>query len=152
MNTAAARLPANPRLPAWRDPAAWAKAADIFAVLIALALPWSTSLVGIFSFIWLAAVAPTLDFRLFLQSLKQPISVLPIALFVLALFGTLWSDASWGARLYAVGPVAKLLVLPFLFHHFERSARGMWVFLAFLVSCALLMAMSWLVLIYPGLT
>jgi len=66
--------------------------------------------------------------------------------------GTLWSDASWGARFYAVGPVAKLLVLPFLFHHFERSGRGMWVFTAFLVSCALLMAMSWLVLIYPGLT
>jgi O-antigen ligase len=43
-------------------------------------------------------------------------------------------------------------VLPFLFHHFERSGRGMWVFTAFLVSCALLMAMSWLVLMYPGLT
>ena len=26
-------------LPAWRDPAAWAKTADIFAVLIALSLP-----------------------------------------------------------------------------------------------------------------
>ena len=84
MNAAAATSPANPPasppLPAWRDPAAWAKAADIFAVLIALALPWSTSLVGIFSFIWLAAVAPTLDFRLFLQSLKRPISALPIGL------------------------------------------------------------------------
>ena len=144
--------PASPPLPAWRDPAAWARAADIFAVLIALSLPWSTSLVGIFSFIWLAAVAPTLDFRLFLQSLKRPISALPIALFVLAAAGTLWSGASWGARLYAVGPVAKLLVLPFLFHHFERSTRGMWVFVAFLISCALLMMMSWLVLIYPGLT
>ena len=27
----------------------------------------------------------------------------------------------------------KLLVLPFLFYHFERSTRGMWVFIAFLV-------------------
>jgi len=144
--------PASPPLPLWRDPAAWAKAADILAALIALSLPWSTSLVGIFSIIWLAAVAPTLDFRLFLQSLKRPISALPIALFVLALVGTLWSGASWGARLYAVGPVAKLLVMPFLFHHFERSTRGMWVFVAFLISCVLLMMMSWLVLIYPGLT
>jgi O-antigen ligase len=152
VNAAAATSPASPPLPVWRDPAAWTKAADIFAVLIALSLPWSTSLVGIFSFIWLAAVAPTLDFRVFLQSLKRPISALPIALFVLALLGTLWSEASWGARLYAVGPVAKLLVLPFLFHHFARSVRGMWVFTAFLVSCALLMVMSWLVLIYPGLT
>ena len=32
----------------WRDPAAWAKTADIFAILIALSLPWSTSLVGDF--------------------------------------------------------------------------------------------------------
>ena len=35
-------------LPVWRDPAAWSKTADIFAILIALSLPWSTSLVGIF--------------------------------------------------------------------------------------------------------
>jgi O-antigen ligase len=156
VNAAAAKPPANPPatspLPVWRDPAAWAKTADIFAVLIALSLPWSTSLVGIFSFIWLAVVVPTLDFRQFLRSLTRPINALPIALFVLAAVGTLWSDASWGARLYAVGPVAKLLVLPFLFHHFERSTRGMWVFTAFLASCALLMAMSWLVLMYPGIT
>jgi O-antigen ligase len=147
-----ANPPASPPLPAWRDPAVGANTADIFAILIALSLPWSTSLVGIFSLIWLAAVAATLDFRPFLQSLKQPISALPVGLFVLAAAGTLWSDASWGARLYSVGPAAKLLVLPFLFHHFERSARGMWVFTAFLVSCALLMVMSWLVLMYPGLT
>ena len=97
-------------------------------------------------------VAPTLDFRRFLQSLKRPISALPIALFVLALVGTLWSDAPWGARFYALSPATKLLVLPLLFYHFERSTRGMWVLIAFLVSCTLLMAMSWLVLIYPGLS
>ena len=49
MNAEAARSLASPALPAWRDPAAWAKTADIVAVLIALALPWSTSLVGIFA-------------------------------------------------------------------------------------------------------
>ena len=49
-------------------------------------------------------------------------------------------------------PTAKLLVLPVLFYHFERSARGMWVFVAFLVSCTLLMVMSWIVLLYPGLS
>ena len=74
------------------------ESADIVAMLIALSLPWSTSLVGIFAVVWLLAVAPTLDFRLFLQSLKRPICALPIALFVLALVGTLWSDAPWGAR------------------------------------------------------
>jgi O-antigen ligase len=125
---------------------------DLVAVLIAFSLPWSTSLVGLFAIIWLVTLAPTLDFKLFLQSLKRPICALPIALFLLALGGTLWSDAPWGARSYALSPVTKLLVLPLLFYHFERSARGMWVFVAFLVSCVLLMMMSWLVLMYPGLT
>jgi O-antigen ligase len=152
VSATAATSSASPALPAWRDPAAWARTADIFAVLIALSLPWSTSLVGIFAAIWLVTVAPTLDIRLFLQSLRRPISALPIALFALALLGTLWSDAAWGARLYAVGPTAKLLMLPVLFYHYERSARGMWVFAAFLVSCTLLMAMSWIVAFDPGLS
>ena len=56
-----------------------------------------------------------------MRSLKRPICAAPIALFVLALVGTLWSDAGWGVRFYAVGPTAKLLVLPLLFYHFERS-------------------------------
>lgn len=152
MNASAATSPAVQALPAWRDPAGWAKAADILAALIAFSLPWSTSLVGILAALWLVAVAPTLDVRLFLQSLKRPICALPIALFLLALVGTLWSNASWDARSYALSPATKLLILPLLFYHFERSARGMWVFVAFLVSCALLMVMSWLVLIYPDLT
>ncbi len=139
-------------LRAWRDPAAWSRTADIVAVLIALSLPWSTSLVGIFVAVWLVSVAPTLDVRVFLRSLRRPICAFPIALFVLAAVGTLWSDAAWGARLYAIGPAFKLLVLPFLFYHYERSARGMWVFNAFLISCALLMVISWVVFFYPHLS
>ena len=136
----------------WRDPAAWLTTADVFAVLIALSLPWSTSLTGIFAAAWLVTVAPTLDIRVFLESLKRPVCVFPIALFGLALLGTLWSDAAWGVRLHAVGPAAKLLVLPVMFYHYQRSTRGMWVFAAFLVSCTVLMAVSWIVAFYPGLS
>jgi O-antigen ligase len=143
---------ASPVLPVWRDPVAWTKTADIFAVLIALSLPWSTSLTGILATAWLVTVTPTLDIRLFLESLKRPICALPIALFALALVGTLWSDAAWGVRLYALSPAAKLLVLPVLFYHYERSTRGIWVLAAFLASCTLLMAMSWIVAFYPGLS
>ncbi|WP_334446520.1 O-antigen ligase family protein [Bradyrhizobium sp. AZCC 1610] len=128
------------------------KASDVVAVLLALSLPWSTSLVGIFGAALLVTVAPTLELKSFLASLKRPIFALPIALFVLALVGTLWSDASWGARFYAVGPAAKLLVLPVLLYHFERSTRGTWVFVAFLVSCTLLMLMSWMVFLRPELS
>jgi hypothetical protein len=151
VNSGAIASPGNIVLRLWRDPVAWVTAADIFAVLTALALPWSTSLVAIFVLCWLGTVAWVLDYRVYFESLKRPICFLPIALFVLAAVGTLWSDASWAARLYAVGPAAKLLVLPGLFYHFERSTRGMWVFIAFLVSCALLMAMSWIVAFDPNL-
>ena len=139
-------------LPVWHDPAAWMKVSDIVAVLLALSLPWSTSLVGILGAVLLITVAPTVELKGFLALLKRPISVLPIALFVLALVGTLWSDATWGARFYAVGPALKLLVLPVLFYHFERSTRGTWVFAAFLVSCTLLMLISWVVFLHPGLS
>jgi O-antigen ligase len=135
----------------WRDPAAWTTTADIFVILIAVSLPWSTSLVAIFAAALLVAMCPFLDVGAFLQSLKRPICALPIALFALAVVGTLWSDAPWGARLYAIGPTAKLLALPVLFYHFERSARGVQVLTAFLVSCVLLLAMSWLVAFDPRL-
>jgi O-antigen ligase len=133
----------------WRDPAAWVMTTDIFLILVALSLPWSTSLVGIFAVAALITMAPFFDARAFLEVVKRPASFLPVALCVLAVVGTLWSDAPWGERLYSAGPAAKLLMVPVLFYHFERSARGVQVFVAFLVSCVLLMAMSWLVAYDP---
>jgi O-antigen ligase len=138
-------------LPIWRDPAAWVKTADVIAALIALALPWSTSLVAIFAITWIIVTAPTLDLTGLARSLKQPACMLPIAFFALAVVGTLWSDAPWGARIYAVSPTAKFLVLPLLIVHFARSERGLWVFTAFLVSCAALMLLSWAVAFDPHL-
>jgi hypothetical protein len=139
-------------LSARHDPAARIRNVDLIAVLVAALLPWSTSGVGIGMVLWLAAVAVTLELRPFLHSLKRPICVLPIALVALAAMGTLWSDAPWSARTYALSPATKLLVLPFLFYHFERSTRGMWVFIAFLASCTLLTVASWIVAIDPSLS
>jgi O-antigen ligase len=135
-----------------RRPTIWTPVADTFAVLTALSLPWSTSLVGIFSACWIGSAALIIDYPAYFRSLKQPICALPLALFALAVVGTLWSEAAWNERLHAVGPAIKLLFLPGLFHYFERTERGMWVFVAFLVSCMLLMAMSWLVLLEPSIT
>jgi O-antigen ligase len=134
------------------DPAARMRNVDLLTVLIAALLPWSTSGVSIGIVLWLAAVATTLELRPFLHSLKRPICVLPIALVALAVTGTLWSDAPWSARSYALSPTTKLLVLPLLFYHFERSTRGMWVFIAFLASCTLMTVASWIVAIDPSLT
>ena len=139
-------------LSAWHDPVARILNVDLLAVLIAILLPWSTSGVGIAAVLWMIALIPTLDAGAFVRSLRRSNCILPIAIFALALVGTLWSDAPWGERLHAVGPTAKLLVLPLLLYHFERSSRGIWVFWAFLASCTLLMAGSWLVNFVPELS
>jgi O-antigen ligase len=135
-----------------RDRALWTTIADVFAILTAFSLPWSTSPVAIFVLCWLGAVAWVMDWQAYGRLLTHPICYLPFALVGLALVGTLWSDAAWSARLHAVSPALKLLVLPGLFYHFERSSRGMWVFAAFLASCALLMVMSWIVAYDPSLS
>jgi len=134
------------------DPVARILNVDLVAVLVAALLPWSTSGVAIIMVVWLVALVYTLEMRPFLASLRRPVCMLPIALVVLAAVGTLWSDAPWGARLYALSPVTKLLALPLLLYHFQRTTRGLWVFTAFLISCTLLMAVSWLVLLDPGLS
>ncbi len=152
MTAVAGHTAVAPRAGLWRDRSLWITAVDIVAILVALTLPWSTSLVAIFATLLLVAMVPFLDIKAFLQSLKRPICAVPIALFVLAAVGTLWSDAAWGARLYAIGPTVKLLLLPGLLFHFERSERGLAVLVAFLVSCTLLMGMSWLVMLDPHLS
>lgn len=136
---------------AWHDQAARIFNIDLVAILLAVLLPWSTSAVSILGVIWFAALVPSLGWRSFARSLIRPVAALPIALFVLAVAGTLWSDATWPASLYAIGPTAKLLLLPALLYHFERTERGLWVFAAFLASCALLSVLSWVVVLDPGL-
>src|SRR5208337_3664021 len=91
-------------LSAWHDPAARILNVDLLAVLLAILLPWSTSGAVIAAVLWVIALVPTLQAGAFLRSLKRPFCVLPIAMFALALVGTLWSDAPWSERLYAVGP------------------------------------------------
>jgi hypothetical protein len=131
-----------------QDPVVRMRNVDLAAVL----LPWSTTGVGIAGVLFLVALIPTIEPRLLLQSVKRPVSVLPIAFVALAAIGTLWSDAPWGIRLHGISPAAKLLVLPLLLYHFERSSRGVWIFIAFLVSCALLAVVSGIVALDPDLS
>jgi O-antigen ligase len=152
LNVVATRSLAAIFLRYWRSTAFFAAIGDFFAVLTAAALPWSTTLVVIFALCWLGAVALMIDYGVYFQSLKRPICFLPFALFGLAVVGTLWSDATWDERLHVIGPTARLLMLPGLFYHFERSSRGMWVLVAFLASCAVVMATSWIVAFNPGFT
>jgi O-antigen ligase len=137
---------------AWHDPVARILNVDLLAVAVAILLPWSTTGVVIFIVLWIIALIPTLDLRALFRSLKRPVCLTPITIFVLALAGTLWSDAPWDARVHAVGPTAKLLVLPLLIYHFERTARSAWILIAFLASSTLLMLASWMTAFVPTLT
>lgn len=127
----------------------WLLCLDLYPVLVAACIPWSTSGVGIFMVIWFVVLIPTIDPRRFLEVLRRPAGWLPLAFVALALAGTLWSDAPWPGRLQGINPVTKLLAIPFLLYHFQRSRRGLWVLSAFLASSALLMALSWIVLFAP---
>ena len=68
----------------WRDQAMWTTVADVFAIMAALTLPWSTTLPGIFVPCWLGAMAWVTDWRAFARFLTQPICYLPLALAGLA--------------------------------------------------------------------
>lgn len=137
---------------ALRDPAARLRNVDRFAMLIALLLPWTTTGVGIAAVLWLLALVPTIEPRALLQSLKRPASALPLAFFALVLAGMLWSDAPAHDRMHQLGQVAKFLLLPLLIYHFARSPRGLAVFTAFLISCALLAVVSFVVALDPLLS
>jgi O-antigen ligase len=135
----------------WQKSAALVRAADVLVILIAASLPWSTTAPSVFVGLWLLVVTPTIDWRDYARQLAQPALALPFVLLLLALLGTLWSDGDWADRLHAIKPVAKLVLIPPLLYHFNRSERGFWVCLAFLASCALLAMFSWTVLFNPAL-
>ena len=142
---------------AWRKLAARFRSLDVVAALTAASLPWSTTASTILIVLWLIILVPTLEWDEFARSLMRPACAWPLALFALAVVGTLWSDGTWSngawaASLRGIKPVAKLVVIPFLLYYFQRSPHGgAWAFMAFLVSCTLLMILSWIVLFVPGL-
>jgi hypothetical protein len=116
----------------------WRACADYDPAIIAILLPWSTSLVVFVLILWIFAILPRLDAG-FIDTLRHPMSVSALALVGIAIVGTLWGDGPWWPRLLAIGPLAKLLFLPLLLFHYQRSARAHWVLWGFIGSCAVLM-------------
>jgi hypothetical protein len=124
---------------------------DLAAALIAILLPWSTTGATIAIGLWVLALLFT-DLGGLPRSLLRPVSLLPLALFALALIGMLWSEGAWPERLQTLGQASKFLVLPLLIYHFERSPRGSWIMIAFLSSCIALMLVSFVVAFEPSLS
>jgi hypothetical protein len=127
----------------------WRTCVDIYPLLIAGSIPWSTTAVIVFLAIWLIALVPTIDVKEFVEVLRTPVSLAAIYLVALSVLGTIWADGPWSERWHGVGPVAKLLVLPFFIYHFKRSGRANWVYFAFLLSCTVLLLYSWVIFIAP---
>ena len=135
-----------------RDPAARILNVDLLTGLIAVLLPWTTTGVSVAAVLWAIAFVFTVDPRDLLASLRRPASALPLAFVALVLLGMSWSEGPSPDRVHQLSQVAKLLVLPLLIYHFARSQRGMWVFTAFLISCAVLSLVSCLVALDPTLS
>jgi len=127
----------------------WLLCVDIYPAIVAAVLPWSTSAVLFLMAIWLVILIPTMRADAFLLSLRHPAFWLPLSLLALAVVGTLWADSVWRVRLHGISPAIKLLAVPFLLYQFRYSRRGLWVLVAFVTSCAVLMVLSWLVFATP---
>lgn len=117
--------------------------ADGLAAAVAALLPWSTSATLIAIVAWLIVLIPTLRREDLRDVLRHPAGYLPVALFAFAALGMLWADVSWKERLGGLYPFARLLLLPLLFAQFKDSERWRWVPGAFLASCVVLLAVSY---------
>src|SRR3954466_6565287 len=138
---------ARPGIPgfigAWPQSRFWLLSVDLYPALAAASLPWSTTAVSIFMVLWLLVVLPTVRWPEFFEALRAPASYLPLAFLALAMAGLFWTDDSWPVGIQGFVPVSKLLAVPLLLYHYERSERGHWVLFAFLAACVLLMGLSW---------
>ncbi|WP_369723571.1 O-antigen ligase family protein [Bradyrhizobium sp. LLZ17] len=101
--------------------------------------------------IWLVVLVPTVDPIELKRSFVRPESFLPAVLFALAVVGLSWTDVDRTGMAQGLGPVVKFAALPLLIYHFQRSPRGEWTFIAFLLSCSALMVLSWIVYLAPNL-
>jgi len=125
------------------DRARLARVADWLAVGIAVAMPWSISASQILTALWLLALIPTLEIADGRRELREPAGGMPVLLWVLALAGMLWANASWSDRYAGLEGFHKLLVIPLLLAQFRRSERGIYVVYGFAASCTALLLASW---------
>lgn len=133
------------------DRARFARAADWLAIAVAVSLPWSTSVTGILIALWLLAVVPTLNLGSFRQVITLPAVVFPAALFTLAVIALAWSGAGLDDQYKSFKQFPRLLAFPLLFIQFRNSNQGPWVAGGFLLSCGVLLAVSWVFAIWPAI-
>ncbi|MBI4274308.1 MAG: O-antigen ligase family protein [Rhizobiales bacterium] len=129
--------------------AALQRVADGLAAAVAISLPWSTSATSILIVLWLISLLPTLQISDLRRETITPAGGLPPLLWLLALAGMLWSEATFAERVSGIAGFHKLLVIPLLLAQFRRSERANWAINGFLISCAILLIFSWILVIFP---
>jgi hypothetical protein len=130
----------------------YARFVDAIVVALAVSLPWSTSATGILVGLWLIAIVPTLEVAAVRRTLATPAGGIPVLLWMLALVGMLWAfDVSWAERWAGLRGFHKLLLIPLLIVQFQRSERAWWVINGFVISCCILLALSWILIFVPDL-
>lgn len=125
--------------------------ADWLAVAVAVSLPWSTTATGILIALWLIAALPILELGALRREIESAAGGLPVLLWLLAALGLLWADVSWSERLGGFASFHKLLVIPVLLAQFRRSPNGMRVLVGFFAAVLVLLLVSWLLVLFPGL-
>jgi O-antigen ligase len=125
------------------DRAHLVRLADWLAVAVAVALPWSTSAVGIAIAAWLIILLPTLDAAAVRRELGTAAGGLPVILWCLGLVGMLWADVSWHDRIGGLDGFHRLLAIPLLLAQFRRSENGMLVLCGFFISSITVLVASY---------
>jgi len=133
--------------------------ADWAAVAVAVALPWSTSAVGIAIAVWLVVLLPTLSAASVKRELATAAGGLPVALWCLGVIGMLWADVSWHDRFAGLDSFHRLLAIPLLLAQFRHSENGIWVIVGFFISAITVLLASYMIVLvfdhsghiwYPG--
>jgi O-antigen ligase len=119
--------------------------ADWAAVAVAVALPWSTSAVGIAIAVWLVVLLPSLDADSLKRALATPAGGFAVILWCLGVVGTLWADVSWHDRFAGLDSFHRLLAIPLLLAQCRRTSNGIWVVCGFFVSSIALLIASYMV-------
>jgi O-antigen ligase len=126
-----------------------ARLADALAVAVVVSLPWSTTATSILVPLWLLALSPTLDTAAVRRELATAAGGLPVVLWLAAVLGLLWADASWSERWQGLESFHKLLVIPLLFAQFRQSDNGWRVVVGLVISCTVVLALSWALWLLP---
>jgi O-antigen ligase len=131
------------------DRAFLTRLAEWFAVAVAIALPWSTTAVGLCIAGWLIALLPTLSVGAVRRELATAAGSLPILLWCLGALGMVWADVDWHERFAGLDSFHRLLAIPLLLAQFRRSGNGIWVVCGFFFSSMIVLIASFgMVLIF----